>query len=527
MNNNNNNDNKGDILIVDDLPDNLRVLSQILVEKNYHVRKAINGKTAIRAAQLAIPDLILLDIKMPEMDGYEVCKQLKSDEITAEIPIIFISALDDTLDKIKAFEVGGVDYITKPFQVEEVIARIESQLTIQRQKNQLKKEIEQRKYTEEILHQSRSVLSSILNSSLDGIAALEALRDNNTGEIIDFRCLIVNPVIARAFGKNKTDLIGKIGIKQIFNKVNNNLFDSLIEVVETGKSFSKDIHYKYNSLKYWFHLTVVKLGDGLSLTVRNITTRKETELELQKINQDLETFSYSIAHDLRNYINNISVSSCLLKEEIEATPNVSEDQLELVNIINDSCERTINVLEGITELSRLKYEPIKPTSFNISQLTKEIIIYLQSSQPKRKIDFIIQEDITVTADIKLLNVALENLIKNAWKYTQKNPEATIEFGEIKYNTKLWEEKIKLANISLTERIEKNIYFVKDNGIGFDDKNIDKLFTPFKKLHQDSQFEGTGIGLSIVKRIIELHDGIIWAESELNKGSTFYFILSQE
>lgn len=524
---NNNNDNKGDILIVDDLPDNLRVLSQILIEKNYHVRKAINGKTAIRAAQLAIPDLILLDIKMPEMDGYEVCKQLKFNDVTAEIPIIFISALDDTIDKIKAFKVGGVDYITKPFQVEEVIARIENQLTIQRQKKQLKQEIEQRKYTEEILHQSRSVLSSILNSSLDGIAALEALKDSNTGEIVDFRCLIVNPVIAKAFGKNKTDLIGKIGIKQIFNKVNNKLFYSLIEVVETGKYFSQDVYYKYNSFKYWFHLTAVKLGDGLALTVRNITDRKETELELQKINQDLETFSYSIAHDLRNYINNISVSSCLLKEEIEVTPNISEDQLELVTIINDSCERTINILEGITELSRLKFEAIKATSFNISKLVTEIINYLKSSQPERKIKAIIQEDILVTADAKLLNVALENLIKNAWKYTKKESQAIIEFGEIKENNQLWQEKIKLADVSITEMTGKSIYFIKDNGIGFDDKNKAQLFTPFKKLHKDSQFEGTGIGLSIVKRIIELHDGIIWGESELNKGSTFYFILGHE
>lgn len=526
-NQNNINENKGDILIVDDLPDNLRVLSQILAEKKYYVRKAINGKTAIRAAQLAIPDLILLDIKMPEMDGYEVCSQLKSNELTQEIPIIFISALDGTIDKIKAFEVGGVDYVTKPFQVEEVIARIESQLTIQRQKKQLQKEIEQRKYTEEILYQSRSVLSSILNSSLDGIIALEALRDKNNGKIIDFRCLIVNPIIARAFGKNKSDLVGKIGIKQIFNKVNDQLFYSLIQVVETGKSFSKDIYYTYNSFKYWFHLTAVKLGDGLAVTVRNITTRKEAELKLEKINEDLEIFSYSIAHDLRNYINHINVSTSLLKEEIEDTVNVSEDQLELVNIINDSCIRTVNILEGITELSKLKYEPLKLISFNISEVVKEIVSYLQTSQPKKNIKSIIQENITVTADIKLLNVALENLIKNSWKYTQPTPEAIIEFGEIKYNSQLWQDKVQLGNICLTEIIEKNIYFIKDNGIGFDNTKIDKLFTPFKKLHQDSQFEGTGIGLSIVKKIIELHDGIIWAESQLKKGSTFYFILNHE
>ncbi|MBL1210014.1 response regulator [Geminocystis sp. GBBB08] len=517
--------NKGDILIVDDLPDNLRVLSQILMEKNYQVRKAINGKTAIRAAQLSIPDLILLDIKMPEMDGYQVCQQLKLNDLTKEIPIIFISALDDTLDKIKAFEVGGVDYITKPFQVEEVVARIESQLTIQRQKKQLQKEIEQRKYTEEILHQSRAVLSSVLNSSLDGIGAVEAVRDNESGNIIDFRCLIVNPVIARVFGKNKSDLIGKMGVKTIINKIDPQLFNQLIKVIETGKPLTEDFYCQCDSLKYWFHFIAVKLGDGFAVTVKNITERKETELELKKINQDLEIFSYSIAHDLRNYINNINVAVSLLEDEIN--DNARENEKELMEIISVSCQRTINLLEGITELSKLKYESLKITSFNLSKLVGDILKYLTKNNPERNIKINIQQDVFATADPNLLNVSLENLLKNAWKYTQKNEETIIEFGEIKYEEKIWAEKIKLANIPLSKLKQKTIYFIKDNGIGFDSNNCEELFIPFKKLHKNKDFEGTGIGLSIVYRIIELHDGIIWAESQINQGATFYFILNHE
>ena len=116
---------KGNILIVDDTPDNLRVLSSILTKHGYYLRKALNGEMAITATHAVIPDLILLDINMPAMNGYEVCQLLKQSEKTQNIPIIFISVLDDVWDKIKAFEVGGVDYITKPFQLEEVIARIE------------------------------------------------------------------------------------------------------------------------------------------------------------------------------------------------------------------------------------------------------------------------------------------------------------------------------------------------------------------------------------------------------------------
>ncbi|MGK7958942.1 hybrid sensor histidine kinase/response regulator [Crocosphaera sp.] len=139
------------ILVVDDTPDNLRLLSVMLSEQGYKVRKALNGKTALKTIHQVPPDLILLDINMPSMNGYEVCQKLKEDVNTKDIPVIFISALDDVLDKVKAFEVGGVDYISKPFQAEEVIARIENQLTIQRQKKQLQEEIKEREKTEKTL----------------------------------------------------------------------------------------------------------------------------------------------------------------------------------------------------------------------------------------------------------------------------------------------------------------------------------------------------------------------------------------
>ncbi|MEA5468664.1 hybrid sensor histidine kinase/response regulator, partial [Spirulina sp. 06S082] len=146
---------KGNILIVDDTPENLQVLSATLYREGYKVRGVVNGFMALKVAKLGAIDLILLDIKMPDMDGYEVCEKLKVNEITAEIPVIFISALDATLDKVRAFQVGGVDYITKPFQIPEVLARVENQLTIrnlqqelQQQNQQLQQEIGERKKAE-------------------------------------------------------------------------------------------------------------------------------------------------------------------------------------------------------------------------------------------------------------------------------------------------------------------------------------------------------------------------------------------
>jgi DNA-binding response OmpR family regulator len=128
---------QSNILIVDDMPANLRLLSQILTEQGYKVRAALNGAHALTAVQADSPDLILLDIRMPEMDGYEVCQRLKADGRTADIPVLFISALDETEDKVKAFAVGGVDYVAKPFRVEEVLARVKTHLALRQLHRQL------------------------------------------------------------------------------------------------------------------------------------------------------------------------------------------------------------------------------------------------------------------------------------------------------------------------------------------------------------------------------------------------------
>ncbi|MBD2185537.1 response regulator [Planktothrix sp. FACHB-1355] len=172
---------KGNILLVDDTPDNLRLLSSILTERGYAVRKARSGQIALTSVKTALPDLILLDINMPEMDGYEVCSKLKASEQTRDVPVIFISALSEVMDKIKAFAVGGIDYITKPFQTEEVIARVENQLTIARQRlslqertAQLEKEIKARQQAEEEIRLLLTMAQAI-STATDFDTALEVI----------------------------------------------------------------------------------------------------------------------------------------------------------------------------------------------------------------------------------------------------------------------------------------------------------------------------------------------------------------
>ncbi|MGF1491557.1 MAG: response regulator [Microcoleaceae cyanobacterium] len=161
-----------DILIVDDTPANLRLLSTMMIEHGYSVRQAISGKMALIAAKTAKPDLILLDVNMPEMNGYDVCQKLKQDPKTDSVPVVFLSALDDTLDKIKAFEVGGVDYITKPFQLEEVLARIQNHLAVKQLQAQLFDQNHQLQQTLDELRQTQAQL--IQQQKMDGLVQFVA-----------------------------------------------------------------------------------------------------------------------------------------------------------------------------------------------------------------------------------------------------------------------------------------------------------------------------------------------------------------
>ncbi|RMF26384.1 MAG: diguanylate cyclase [Cyanobacteria bacterium J083] len=271
---------QANILIVDDIQDNLRFLSNIFKQQGYQVRSVTNGELALKTIEAKLPDIILLDIMMPIMDGYQVCQILKSSDTTRDIPIIFLSALDETFDKLRAFELGGVDYITKPFYIEEVIARVEAHLTIQRQKERLKKEIEAHKRKDELLQ-------GVLNSSSDGVAAFESIR-NEKGQIVDFIWLIANPMATMTMGKTTQQLIGSTLLQDSSTKIFQKLFPSLVTVVENSSVLEEEYYYQEDAFAGWLHIIAVKLGDGFALTFRDITERKQLELSLKDANRQLQ-----------------------------------------------------------------------------------------------------------------------------------------------------------------------------------------------------------------------------------------------
>ena len=262
------------VLVVDDEPSNLRFLSKLLTAQGYQVYQAICGQLALNVAIAHCPDLILLDIRMPEMNGYEVCRRLKATAETEQIPVIFLSVLDEMNDKLQAFRVGGADYITKPFQVEEVLARIDKQVGLQKLQQQLKEQNYQ-------LQQSQSLLASILNSSLDGVVAYSAVR-NSEGNIVDFQWLLINPAAEKFYGLLLNEIVGKNLLTELSQLRNNGLFDLYVSVVETGETVDREFSYEHErDTIVWLHIVAVKLNDGLAVTFRNITDRKRAEIALR------------------------------------------------------------------------------------------------------------------------------------------------------------------------------------------------------------------------------------------------------
>lgn len=227
--------------------------------------------------------------------------------------------------------------------------------------------------------------------------------------------------------------------------------------------------------------------------------------ELQSTNNELQAFSYSVAHDLRAPLRaSIGFSNALLEDYAAILP---DDAKEMLNQVSIASKKMGELIDGLLNLSRITRNAMAVEEVNLSSLVEEVIHTLEQVEPERKVITVIEKNLKSFGDPRLLKILLANLIGNSWKFTSNKPEAKIEFGQT------------------VENGEK-VFFVRDNGAGFDMKYADKLFGTFQRLHAEREFEGTGLGLATVQRIINRHHGKIWAKSEMDKGATFYFNLGQ-
>jgi signal transduction histidine kinase len=225
--------------------------------------------------------------------------------------------------------------------------------------------------------------------------------------------------------------------------------------------------------------------------------------ELSVLNRELEAFSYSVAHDLRAPLRAIDGLCRILREEL--TEQLDADTSRQFQLIVSAAQEMDQMIAALLDLSRVSLGAMKRETVELSQLAKAIAGGLRDTDPARKVEFVIEPDLVASGDPRLLRVLLINLLGNAWKYSRNRPHARIEFGS-------------------KQDGEARSYYVRDNGAGFDMTYASKLFGVFQRLHLDDEFEGTGIGLATVQRIVHRHGGRVWAEAQVDKGATFYFTI---
>lgn len=226
--------------------------------------------------------------------------------------------------------------------------------------------------------------------------------------------------------------------------------------------------------------------------------------ELHQANRELEAFSHAISHDLRTALTRIYSSGQALQEYQDI---LDESGLFFVKAINDGCRQVEALLDALLELSKVSEVELVSDPVDLSRLARDQATRLRQSEPARRVTFLIAPQLQVRGDAPLLHVAMENLISNAWKYTSRVPEPVIELG------------------SFTSAEGERVFFLKDNGAGFDSARTDQLFKPFRRLHSPQEFPGAGLGLATVRRIIRRHNGRIWGEGKPGCGATFYFTVN--
>jgi len=387
---------------------------------------------------------------------------------------------------------------------------------------QLTKEIIERRNTQHALVKSRAEFVAIFNAIPDAVVFAD----------LDRRIVMVNPAFISVFGYSEQELIGNT--TELIYVSKDDFLDLGRRRYRKGPGTEKgvyEIQYRRkNGLIFWADTLGTKVVNdkgetiGFSALIRDISERKKTEVELSRyrenleqlvqrrthklksINRELEAFSYSVSHDLRSPLRGIDGFSLALLEDYS---DVLDDEGKyFLGRIRHNAQFMARLIDDLLELSRIPRMDFRMEDLDLSDIAESVAQRLRETDPQRKVDVRIAPGIIVKSDKTLLTVAIENLLGNAWKYTCNSKNAKITLGCKTIDSEM-------------------VYFVTDNGVGFDMRFADKLFGAFQRMHVSQEFEGTGIGLATVNRIIERHGGRIWATSKIGKGTTLFFTLSSK
>jgi PAS domain S-box-containing protein len=402
-------------------------------------------------------------------------------------------------------------------------------------------DITDRVHAEKERVQSETLLKGVLDTSLYGIVVVDAIR-NDKQEIVDFRYTLLNEAARKGFGRPLEE-VQISTMSQLFPAVlQTGQFSQYCEVVETGNSAIFDVQYLGDGYNNWFTNVCSKLNDGLVILYYDISDRKAAEAKVielnaalentntdlerlveertaqlhrvnqelvftnqqfQETNKELEAFSYSVSHDLRAPLRSVNGFAEMLRERYKE--QLDEEGLRLLGRITNGAQKMGILIDELLALSRLGRKALQISDVNMMELVRSVLEELNSHNELAEYSIEISALPNAVGDTALLRQVWVNLLSNAVKYSRHSASKTI-------------------SITSFVRNGSPVYAISDQGVGFDMRYADKLFNVFQRLHKERDFEGTGIGLAIVKRIVTKHGGQIWAEAEVNKGATFSFSL---
>ncbi|MBI4516015.1 MAG: PAS domain S-box protein [Deltaproteobacteria bacterium] len=398
------------------------------------------------------------------------------------------------------------------------------------------RDITARRDAEAALRESREQLQSIL----DHAPAVIFIKD------CDGRYLLVNREFEACVGITRDDAVGKTDSNIFPPEVAEALRANDRTVLERCAALSLEETVPRDGEPRVYLSNKFPLFDAKPYPIAvcgiatDITERKQAEAEIQRLNaeleqrvhertaqltasnQELEAFSYSVSHDLRAPLRAIDGFSKMLLEDYHDT--LDQQANHYLTRIRAGTERMGELIEDMLTLSRAGSAPMHAQAVDLSALAERLASQLCQSQPERRVEFVIQPGMVAQGDPRLLEIVLDNLLNNAWKYSSKHDTACIEFAAVA----IADSQLPIAERSLpppaSSPHREAVFFVRDDGAGFNPAYSERLFTPFQRLHTETEFDGTGVGLATVQRIIRRHGGRIWAEGNIEQGATFYFTL---
>ena len=397
--------------------------------------------------------------------------------------------------------------------------------------------------------QQSQLIESVLTGSINGMIAYEALRrepaGNGVSAVYDLRVRLANEAASRILGTPLNQLIGSTLLTQYPGNQPTGLFDRYVHTVETGESQRIETHYTFDGLSGWYDILVSKLGDGLLMTFVDTTVTKQNQQTLQKTiddlqqsNQNLERFAYVASHDLQEPLRKILSFGDMLSQQPEGV--LSTHSIGLINKMQSAADRMHTLIRDLLTYSRLSSQKQPFQRVDLQQILQLVLTDLELVIQDRQAEVDLTSLPVVMGDELQLQQVFQNLLTNALKFVN-TPDARRQPGDRQVATyrphiRIDCQRLTGQDISTlpgqtvsTADLDKPFFAISitDNGIGFDEKYLDRIFTIFQRLHTRNNYQGTGIGLAIVQKVVENHSGYLNARSQPGEGATFTIYLPDE